>query len=83
MTDDTFESANEPDKAWAAFIWKNMLSNYDIDGKCGIEIWKYIPTKWRDWWVDSLKDRFPQIFHNIIIDYPISMIDAHTMDLEE
>ena len=82
MTGDTFESENEPDKTWTAFIWKNMFSNYDIHEKYGIEIWKYIRPKWRYWWVDSLKDRFPQIFNNITINYPIPIIDDRAMNLE-
>jgi hypothetical protein len=37
---------------WPTFMW-NVLSNEVIRGHFGVQVWSYIPMKWRHWWIDD------------------------------
>ena len=39
---------------WAAFMW-NMIRNELIDGHVSVQVWSYIPMKWRHWWIDDFR----------------------------
>jgi predicted GIY-YIG superfamily endonuclease len=39
---------------WPAFVWA-VLSDDMIASHCGVEVWSYVPLKWRHWWIDDFR----------------------------
>jgi hypothetical protein len=72
---------NAPSKTWPSFIWKNLLSNQELHQVYEDNIWSYIPLEWRYWWIDSVIEEFPTVYHNITLNNPKPYFDDRTEDL--
>ena len=59
--------AKKPKHTWPAFFW-SLLKDRDLHRSYGNTIWKFTPTIWRHWWLESVC----YFFDNITIEEPFS-----------
>ena len=71
------KEAKNPDNTWPGFIW-SFLKDRDFHRHYGTFIWKFIPTIWRHWWLDS----FRIFFDNVSIEEPYSYFVDITHDIK-
>ena len=77
-----YSQTNYDNVVWFSFYWA-LLSNREVHSKYGHGVWRLIPTEWRFWWLDSLRNAFPNIFGGISLDYPSPAIKDKTSDIKE
>jgi hypothetical protein len=82
LTTNDNKEASKDENIWPSFIW-TLLSNSRIHGIYGRMIWKFIPTKWRHWWINELKASFPIVFAQITIENPIPIFVDRTIESNE
>ena len=77
------DDANEAKKQkymWPAFIWF-FLTNNNLLSKYGSQIWSFIPSQWRYWWIHSLKINI--IFDNMTISSPKPIFIDRSLEIQE
>ena len=67
---------------WPAFIW-SILKDVKIHECYGNSIWRLIPSSWRQWWLNSVKNYFPMIFSDISLENPSPLFHDATKDIKE
>ena len=63
---------------WPSFLC-SLLSNERCHNVYGNYIWRLIPTEFRYWWVNYIRDAFPQVFHEATIEFPSPIFDNVSM----
>ena len=53
---------------WPAFVWSYMC-NSEARLFYGNTLWRLIPVAWREWWLASVQNEFPEMF-DVTIDSP-------------
>jgi hypothetical protein len=76
------KNAKSQKNIWPAFIW-SLLNNRNIHQKYGAQIWCFIPSQWRYWWIDSLKDNVYRVFDNITLTSPKSIFIDRSNAIKE
>ena len=72
----------ESEFGWCSYVWY-LLSNEEIHEVYGSAIWRYIPMKWRPWWLSAIQIEFPAIFNDVSIDSPSPGFVDKTLDIKE
>lgn len=70
---------DSPSFSWPSYIWY-VLTNEEIHHAYGPYIWRFIPIKWRKWWLDSVKNEFFGVFSNVTIQEPSSVFEEKTFE---
>jgi hypothetical protein len=76
------KEALKSENTWPSFIWM-LLSSTNIHNMYGRSVWKFIPTPWRYWWVQELKELYPNTFSQITILDPSPVFIDRTMEITE
>ena len=71
----TYEVARPP------FYWAS-LANREIQNNIGSRVWCFIPKLWRYWWIDVIKETFPDIFRCVAIDTPEAYFVDKTVEID-
>ena len=83
LTCDYTERPKSIDNCWTGFIW-SILRNEDVQAKYeGDSICKFIPSKWRPWWIVEIKNDFPDTFGRSSLESPSSISVDITKDIQE
>ena len=66
---------------WPSFVWmlltdENILDTYDDYA------WRFVPMKWRHWWIDSIKEN-NLLMEHVSLNNPPAIFKDVTMDLRE
>ena len=62
---------------WPSFVWK-FLTTKEVKLNHATKAWRFIPEKWRHWWIDSVK-RMPQ-YREVTVTNPPSYFKDTTDD---
>ena len=65
---------------WPSFIWF-LLKDRNIHQEYGIAIWRFIPFKWRKWWLASLIEEYNDIYNDVTMTFPSALFEDITPDL--
>ena len=64
---------------WPSFVWGTLIDK-EILEVYGKYMWRFIPLKWRYWWIDSLK--YHDEFNDISVEYPTPIFKDITEDVD-
>ncbi len=43
------------ENVWPSFVW-NILMDRDMLDVYGDHMWRFVPEKWRYWWIESVRE---------------------------
>ena len=73
------KEANSSQFTWPGFIW-SLFTSDDLRNNYGDFLWMFIPTQWRHWWVDAVRDSYGL---DITVSHPPPIFVDHTPVLNE
>ena len=83
LTNNNNEEANRSQYIWPSFIW-NLLQSDKVHSFYSPDyIWKFIPSKWRPWWIHELHEKFSSFYGHVTIADPKALFVDRTLDLIE
>ena len=82
LTSDQNDVSSNMELAWPSYVWY-LFKDKDIQRSYGPIIWRYIPTTWRHWWIESVKETFPQIYSPIQLHLPTPFFEDRTFEIKE
>ena len=69
---------------WPSFIWKQVLKNPNVLSIYGDRVWCLIPSQWRHWWIESVKEyiapRNGNDYSNVTLNFPHPAIVDRSLD---
>lgn len=73
------KEANSSQFTWPGFIW-SLFTSDELRNTYGDFLWMFIPSQWRHWWVDAVRDSYGL---DITVNHPPPIFIDHTLDLNE
>lgn len=80
LTNHDNKVARSFNNTWPSFIW-SLLSDRDVLDVYGQYMWRFVPEKWRYWWIDSLNES--DLLVGVTIDVPVPIFKDITSDISD
>ncbi len=78
LTNQESKVAKGFENVWPSFVW-NLLSDKEILNVYGVHVWRFLPEKWRYWWIEAVHQC--DIFEDVTIDSPSAIFSDITNNI--